>query len=60
MTETLDQIDPDWIYSIDVLKDRASTVEYGSLGEQGVVLIGLKKGMLEKMPAAFSEKFKAD
>ena len=43
-TGTIDNIDPNDIESIDVLKDASATAIYGSRGANGVVIITTKKG----------------
>jgi len=48
-TGTIDNIDPNDIESIDVLKDASATAIYGSRGANGVVIITTKKGKEGKM-----------
>lgn len=50
----LDNINPDDIESIDVLKDAAAAAIYGSRGSNGVVLITTKKGQVGKAKIQFS------
>jgi TonB-dependent SusC/RagA subfamily outer membrane receptor len=39
----LNDIDPQWVQSIDVLKDAGSTAVYGARGANGVILISTKR-----------------
>jgi len=48
-TGTIDNIDPNDIESIDVLKDASATAIYGSRGANGVVIITTKQGHNGKM-----------
>ncbi|MFR9164972.1 MAG: SusC/RagA family TonB-linked outer membrane protein [Dysgonomonas sp.] len=43
-TDNMDQINPDDIASIEILKDAATTAIYGARGSNGVILITTKKG----------------
>ena len=55
------QINPDDIESIEVLKDAATTSIYGANGANGVVIITTKKGLKTTCPRLFIERFgKAD
>ena len=49
-TNTLSDIDPSMIESIEVLKDAASAAIYGSRAGNGVILITTKKGRSGKLP----------
>lgn len=55
---SLNQFNPEWIESITVLKGKDSTDKYGERGQNGVVLITLKKDILNTMPIEISRKFK--
>jgi hypothetical protein len=57
-TKTLNYINPNWIETVNVLKGNEATEKYGQLGKNGVILIGLKDGTLEKFPIEFRERFK--
>ena len=48
-TGTIDNIDPNDIESIDVLKDASATAIYGSRGANGVVIVTTKSGKNGKM-----------
>jgi hypothetical protein len=58
IANSLSNINPDWIQSINVLKEKDATDKYNSLGQNGVILVELKDGTLEKIPADFSKRFK--
>jgi hypothetical protein len=58
IANSLSNINPDWIQSINVLKEKDGTDKYNSLGQNGVILVELKDGTLEKIPADFSKRFK--
>lgn len=58
LTLTLEQINSNWIQSFSVLRDKEATDQYGLTGQGGVILIELKKGMFEKMPAELRGRFK--
>jgi outer membrane receptor protein involved in Fe transport len=58
IANTISYIDPNWIKSINVLKDKDATDQYGIIGQNGVIVIDLKKGSLEKFPSKFRKKFK--
>ncbi|HEU5290776.1 MAG TPA: hypothetical protein VFU05_09055 [Cyclobacteriaceae bacterium] len=47
---TLELLNTDWIAAVDVLKGNSATEEYGSLGQNGVVIIHLKSGTSDKLP----------
>ena len=47
---TFKQLNPDWIVSMDVLKDKRASEKYGSLGDHGAVIINLKEGTIDKLP----------
>ncbi|MCX2477719.1 TonB-dependent receptor [Pedobacter sp. MC2016-15] len=55
----LDNINPDDIESIEVLKDAAAAAIYGSRGSNGVVLITTKKGKAGKTKIQFSSSVSA-
>ena len=55
--DNLDDINPDDIASITVLKDAASTAIYGSRATNGVVLITTKQGQAGKTRFTFSASF---
>jgi len=57
---TLDELNADWIQTVTVLRDKEATDKYGTLGQHGVIIIGLKEGSLEKMPLDLVERFVAD
>lgn len=46
----MDEINPNDIASIDVLKDAASAAVYGARGSNGVILVTTRKGGYEKAP----------
>lgn len=52
----IDDINPNDIESIDVLKDASSTAIYGTKGSAGVVLISTKRGKSSKPQINFSAK----
>ena len=58
VADALAYINPDWIHSINVLKETSATDKYNSLGKNGVIFIELKTGSLEKMPVDFRNRFK--
>ncbi|MEO9020641.1 MAG: TonB-dependent receptor [Ginsengibacter sp.] len=49
ITSNINQINPDDIASIDILKDASATAIYGARGSNGVVLITTKKGTSGKL-----------
>ncbi len=51
-------INPEWVKSITVLRDKDATDKYGVLGENGAVLIELKKGSIKKFPRKTRNKFR--
>ena len=55
--DNLDDINPDDIQSINVLKDAASTAIYGSRGTNGVVLITTKQGQAGKTKFTFNSYY---
>jgi hypothetical protein len=57
-TNGLNYINPDWIQTLNVIKGKEATDKYGPLGKNGVILIELKNGTLEKLPLELREKFK--
>ena len=56
--EYMNDIEPNWIQSIAVLKDQQAIDKYGALGKYGVVIVELKDNAFDKMPAHLAEKFK--
>ncbi len=54
---SIDQLDPNEIESISVLKDAAAAAVYGVQGGNGVVLITTRKGMLGKPELNYSNQF---
>jgi len=40
----------EWIDSVEVLRDKSATEKYGSLGQQGVVIIHLKEAVYHMLP----------
>lgn len=55
--DNLDDLNPDDIQSINVLKDAASTAIYGSRGTNGVVLITTKQGQAGKTKFTFNSYY---
>jgi TonB-dependent SusC/RagA subfamily outer membrane receptor len=53
----LNQINPQDIESIDILKDAASSAIYGSRGANGVILITTKLGKAGKPQVSFSYEY---
>ncbi len=53
-TEIGNQINPEDIQSIEILKDAAATAIYGSRGANGVVLITTKKGTKDQFNVSYS------
>lgn len=53
---TMNDINPNDIESIDVLKDASSTAIYGSKGSAGVIMITTKKGKTEKPVVTYNGK----
>ena len=47
--EGLQQIDPEHIYAIDVLKDSTATAPYGEAGKNGIIKISIKKQYAKKV-----------
>lgn len=58
IAKAISYVDPNWIDSINVLKGKDATDQYGILGKNGVILIDLKKGSLTKFPYMIRKKFK--
>lgn len=58
IASTLNYVNPDWIKSISILKGEDATDKYGTLGQNGVLLIDLKKGSLKNFPPKIRKKFK--
>lgn len=54
----LQEIDPNWIESIEVFKDEKAKEKFGDKGYAGVVVVDLKKESASKMPTEFSNRFK--
>lgn len=44
----MNEVSPDWIEKIEVLKDAKATEIYGARGANGVILIEIKKGYIKK------------
>ncbi len=53
-TENYNQIDPNEISGITILKDASSTAVYGVRGANGVLLITTKRGMVSKPKVSYS------
>ncbi len=53
-TESINNIDPNSIEKIDVLKDAAAAAIYGSRGSNGVIIVTTKKGVEGKTSFTFS------
>jgi hypothetical protein len=47
-----------WVQSITVLTERDARGKYGNQGRYGAVVIEIKEGAFDKMPAHISERFK--
>ncbi len=58
IAESLLNISTNWVQSISVLNENDALAKYESLAQNGVVLIALKNGSIEKMPSEFSKRFK--
>lgn len=58
IANTIPYLDPNWVKSINVLRDKDAIDQYGTLGQNGVILIDLKKGSLTKFPSEIKKKFK--
>lgn len=54
VTGSLDNLNPNDIESVEVLKDAASAAIYGSAGGNGVILVTTKKGKAGKMTTNFN------
>ena len=54
---SLDQIDPNAIESISILKDAASTAIYGARGSAGVILIRTKKAAKKELRVSYNNFF---
>ena len=59
-TNTLSNLDPSMIESIEVLKDAASTALYGARGANGIIMITTKKGTSGKARVNFDAKWGAN
>ena len=55
---TLKHINPDWVTSIEVIKDKKAVETYGSLGRNGVVILRLKEGVFDNLPRKLQRKCK--
>lgn len=55
---TINYVNPNWIKSLNILKGKDATDKYGTLGQNGVVLIDLKKGSFRNFPPEIRKKFK--
>jgi hypothetical protein len=55
--EALDAIKPEWVDEIEVLKGQKATDHIGKAGENGVIIIKLKKGMLRHLPDKLKKEF---
>jgi len=54
---SLDQVDPNEIETISVLKDASATAVYGTRGANGVILITTKRGVKGKPEFSFTSNF---
>ncbi|SDP96676.1 TonB-linked outer membrane protein, SusC/RagA family [Mucilaginibacter sp. OK268] len=54
---TLNDINPDDIASVDILKDASATAIYGSRGANGVILVTTKKGAAGDTKVTFSDYY---
>ena len=50
-------IDPKWIQVINVMRDEEAMLQYGKPGENGAVIIELKKEALDSLPLSLRAKF---
>ncbi|WP_162850077.1 SusC/RagA family TonB-linked outer membrane protein [Sphingobacterium yanglingense] len=57
---TLDDINPDEVESISVLKDNAATAIYGTRGAHGVILVNTKRGKIGKPSFSLYSNFSYD
>ncbi|SMO53735.1 SusC/RagA family TonB-linked outer membrane protein [Solitalea koreensis] len=57
---TLEDINPDEVESISVLKDNAATAVYGTRGANGVILITTKRGKIGKPKFTYSTGYAVD
>ncbi|UKJ06790.1 SusC/RagA family TonB-linked outer membrane protein [Solitalea lacus] len=57
---TIDDINPDEVESISVLKDNAATAVYGTRGSFGVIVITTKRGKIGKPQFSYSTNFSMD
>ena len=55
---TLTSINPKWIKSIDIYKGQKAIDLYGDKGKNGVIIVQLKRGRLEKLPKDIKDRFK--
>lgn len=53
----LQSMDASWIQSVTVLKDQQAVEKYGTLGTYGVIILEVKDGAYDKMPAHVAERF---
>ncbi len=51
-------IKPDWIDSIDVIKGQNAVDRFGEEGANGVIVLTLKEGTLQKLPGDVKDLFK--
>jgi TonB-linked SusC/RagA family outer membrane protein len=56
----IENLNPDDIASVDVLKDASATAIYGSRGANGVVIVTTKKGSSGKLSLSYSGKYSVD
>lgn len=56
----IENLNPDDIESVDVLKDASATAIYGSRGANGVVIVTTKKGRSGKLSLSYSGKYSID
>ncbi|WP_189606139.1 hypothetical protein [Salinimicrobium marinum] len=54
----LNELVPEWFESVNVINDRDGVKKYGSLAEDGVIVISLKKNSWEKMTPELQNRFK--
>ena len=56
--KTMNNFNPNWFESVEVLKGKTATERYGDLKQSMVIQINLKKGSLKKLPDEIRKKFK--
>lgn len=54
----LNELNPEWLESVNVLKGPEGVQKYGSRAEDGVILVLLKEDSWEKMTAELRNRFK--